>query len=99
MPRSSNIAPAVPGWLRLAMQEMSEKNPYFLFDIIPRVSPITQTHEWRLRCLDCPGKLYKVGPGETLDNFHIHSRNRNHRKRVNTRLIETIKDKRYHSRL
>ncbi|KAF9476043.1 hypothetical protein BDN70DRAFT_812942 [Pholiota conissans] len=37
---------------------------------------------WRMKCFDCPGKLYTPGPGETLSNFHIHLRNRRHRSLV-----------------
>ncbi|KAF3915314.1 hypothetical protein AA313_de0203670 [Arthrobotrys entomopaga] len=40
----------------------------------------------RIRCVDCPGKLYTPGPGETVDNFEIHLRNRLHRERVDARL-------------
>ncbi|EIW79899.1 hypothetical protein CONPUDRAFT_37131, partial [Coniophora puteana RWD-64-598 SS2] len=25
--------------------------------------------EWRIKCLDCPGKLYTPGPGDSLSNF------------------------------
>ncbi|KAF8208208.1 hypothetical protein K438DRAFT_318444 [Mycena galopus ATCC 62051] len=41
---------------------------------------------WRMKCLDCPGKLYVPGPGETLSNYEIHLRNRFHRQRVSTRM-------------
>lgn len=40
----------------------------------------------RIRCVDCPGKLYTPGPGETVDNFEIHLRNRLHRERVDARI-------------
>lgn len=40
----------------------------------------------RIRCVDCPGKLYTPGPGETVDNFEIHLKNRIHRERVEGRL-------------
>lgn len=39
----------------------------------------------RIRCLDCPGKLYTPGPNTTLSNFEVHLRNRAHRDRVNAR--------------
>ncbi|KAI0262131.1 hypothetical protein BGY98DRAFT_929209 [Russula aff. rugulosa BPL654] len=39
---------------------------------------------WRLRCLDCPGKVYTPGAG--MSNFEVHLKNRNHRRRVAERL-------------
>ncbi|KIL61748.1 hypothetical protein M378DRAFT_82151 [Amanita muscaria Koide BX008] len=38
--------------------------------------------EWRLRCLDCPDKLYMLGPS----NYEVHLKNRYHRQRVAKRL-------------
>lgn len=40
----------------------------------------------RIKCLDCPGKLYTPGPGMTTDNFEVHLKNRGHRERVNARV-------------
>ncbi|KAJ5239212.1 hypothetical protein N7468_003831 [Penicillium chermesinum] len=40
----------------------------------------------RIRCLDCPGKLYTPGPGMTVDNFEVHLRNRQHKERVDERV-------------
>ncbi|KAF3183448.1 SWI/SNF chromatin-remodeling complex subunit [Orbilia oligospora] len=40
----------------------------------------------RIRCVDCPGKLYTPGPNETVENFEIHLRNRLHRERVEARI-------------
>jgi SWI/SNF-related matrix-associated actin-dependent regulator of chromatin subfamily B member 1 len=42
----------------------------------------------RIRCHDCPGKLYTPGPGETTDNFEIHLKNRQHREKVEKRVRE-----------
>ena len=39
----------------------------------------------RIRCLDCPGKLYTTGPGTGLSNFEIHLKNRLHLERVANR--------------
>ena len=39
----------------------------------------------RIKCLDCPWKLYTPGPGGTVDNFEIHLKNRLHRERVEWR--------------
>ena len=33
-----------------------------------------------------PRQFYKTGPDETLNNFEIHLKNRNHRKKVADRL-------------
>ncbi|PPQ70557.1 hypothetical protein CVT26_013144 [Gymnopilus dilepis] len=41
---------------------------------------------WRIRCADCPGKIYYPGPGETLANFDVHLKNREHRRRVSERV-------------
>ncbi|KAJ5098069.1 hypothetical protein N7532_005070 [Penicillium argentinense] len=43
----------------------------------------------RIRCLDCPGKLYTPGPGTTVDNFEVHLRNRQHKERVEERVRST----------
>ncbi|EPS32858.1 hypothetical protein PDE_07819 [Penicillium oxalicum 114-2] len=40
----------------------------------------------RIRCHDCPGKLYTPGPGMTVDNFEVHLRNRQHKERVEDRI-------------
>lgn len=38
-------------------------------------------YKWmpRIRCHDCPGKLYTPGPEKTVDNFLMHLKNRGHR--------------------
>jgi len=51
--------------------------------------PIAQTQitnkevkwKWspRIRCHDCPGKLYTPGPEQTVDSFLVHVKNRGHR--------------------
>ncbi|KAJ5648099.1 hypothetical protein N7490_004471 [Penicillium lividum] len=43
----------------------------------------------RIRCHDCPGKLYTPGPGMTVDNFEVHLRNRQHKERVEERISKT----------
>ncbi|KAB8077055.1 hypothetical protein BDV29DRAFT_154139 [Aspergillus leporis] len=43
----------------------------------------------RIRCHDCPGKLYTPGPGTTVDNFEVHLRNRQHKERVEERLARS----------
>ncbi|PMD42143.1 hypothetical protein L207DRAFT_306462 [Hyaloscypha variabilis F] len=39
----------------------------------------------RIRCLDCPGKLYLPGPETTAGNFVAHLNNRGHRAKVDGR--------------
>lgn len=40
----------------------------------------------RIRCHDCPGKLYTPGPETTVGNFEVHLKNRQHRERVDARV-------------
>lgn len=40
----------------------------------------------RIRCHDCPGKLYTPGPEMTVGNFEVHLKNRFHREKVDQRL-------------
>lgn len=40
----------------------------------------------RVKCLDCPGKLYTPGPDTTVGNFEIHVKNSKHIERVRARL-------------
>ncbi|TDL14318.1 SNF5-domain-containing protein, partial [Rickenella mellea] len=73
-----------PEWLDNALAEVLVKYPDDKLDIIPRrgAGPV----EWRIKCLDCPGKLYTPGPGETLNNFEVHLKNRQHRHKVSARV-------------
>lgn len=74
-------------WLSAAKDEMQQRYPDDRFVIILRTaSGLDPAGEWRVKCMDCPGKLYKPGPNETLDNFEVHLRNRQHRAKVNERL-------------
>ncbi|KAG0138810.1 hypothetical protein HOY82DRAFT_575386 [Tuber indicum] len=40
----------------------------------------------RIRCHDCPGKLYTPGPSQSIENFLTHLKNRGHRERVDQRV-------------
>jgi SWI/SNF-related matrix-associated actin-dependent regulator of chromatin subfamily B member 1 len=42
----------------------------------------------RIRCHDCPGKLYTSGTDMTTGNFEVHLKNRNHRERVDARVAK-----------
>jgi len=77
--------PPRPQWLETAMAEMQAKYPDDKFEVLLR-RPNGTTPEWRVRCLDCPGKLYTPGPGESLNNYEVHLKNRQHRGKVQARL-------------
>ncbi|EEB97402.1 hypothetical protein MPER_03286 [Moniliophthora perniciosa FA553] len=62
------------------------KHPEDKFEVVWKKANANAEAGWRIKCIDCPGKLYKIGPGETLSNFDIHLKNRQHRQRVNERL-------------
>ncbi|KAI1815855.1 SNF5-domain-containing protein [Poronia punctata] len=40
----------------------------------------------RIRCLDCPGKLYTPGPDTSASNFEVHLKNKGHKEKVEARL-------------
>ncbi|KAF9444193.1 SNF5-domain-containing protein [Macrolepiota fuliginosa MF-IS2] len=82
----TNVVPQqVPTWLTGALVTMRSKYPDDKFEAILRRTT-GNPPDWRIRCLDCPGKLYTPGPGESLSNYEVHLRNRQHRQRVNERL-------------
>ncbi|KAJ7835380.1 hypothetical protein B0H14DRAFT_3087545 [Mycena olivaceomarginata] len=83
-PRSTWVLP--PHWLTTAMKAMQEKWRNDKFEVILRKVNSASTLEWRIKCLDCPGKLYTPGPGEMLSNYEVHLKNRLHRQRVNDRM-------------
>jgi len=51
----------------------------------PPTSEVTYQYLPRIKCNDCPGKLYAAGPAETCENFEVHLRNRAHKERVELR--------------
>jgi len=62
--------------------------------IIPKAAVPEQPsgpQEFRIKCIDCPGKVYNMGPGESLQNFSVHLRNRGHMER---RTAATLQEKR-----
>ena len=75
-----------PDWLTQACHALRLRFPLDRFEIQlrPRGAgvPPPAVAEWRVRCQDCPGKLYTPGPGESLTNFEIHLKNRAHRAAV-----------------
>lgn len=56
----------------------------------PAGTPTPPNVKWmwlpRIRCHDCPGKLYTPGPEQSVENFAVHLRNRQHKERVESRL-------------
>lgn len=91
-----NVSP--PQWLTEVAQELRSKYPHDLFELRPKASSAAlaasagpPVPEWRIRCTDCPGKLYTPGPGESLNNFEVHLKNRSHRANVATRLEKSGK--------
>jgi SWI/SNF-related matrix-associated actin-dependent regulator of chromatin subfamily B protein 1 len=61
-----------------------------LDDRLPPTSPLPPNHKAfflpRIRCLDCPGKLYNAGPEHTVSNFELHLKNRVHMGNVAKRM-------------
>ncbi|KAJ7900512.1 hypothetical protein B0H13DRAFT_1622358 [Mycena leptocephala] len=68
------------------MQAIQAKWKNDKFEVILREGNTAATAEWRIKCLDCPGRLYMPDPGETLANYEVHLGNRLHRQRVNKRI-------------
>ncbi|KAG7451525.1 SNF5-domain-containing protein [Guyanagaster necrorhizus] len=75
-----------PQWLATCMQGIQYRFPSDKFEVALRKVTANSDPEWRIKCLDCPGKLYKPGPGETLSNFEVHLRNNTHRRVVEKRV-------------
>ncbi|WWC72392.1 uncharacterized protein I206_106354 [Kwoniella pini CBS 10737] len=70
----------MPVWASRALAEMRSKYPRDDFTVLqkPRPADIVGPIEWRAKCMDCPGRIYSLGPGETLLNFEVHLKNRAH---------------------
>ncbi|GAA5869745.1 hypothetical protein JCM1840_000577 [Sporobolomyces johnsonii] len=84
-----SVQPQPLPWMIAAAADLRSKQVDDRFELIPRPRPAgASVQEWRIRCLDCPGKLYNLGPGETLDGFLVHFKNRVHRGNVEARLAK-----------
>ncbi|KAF9516045.1 hypothetical protein BS47DRAFT_1341372 [Hydnum rufescens UP504] len=84
--------PGTPQWLQDCLERTKAAHPADDFGALPRppqpgADPATPP-EWRLKCYDCPGKLYTPGPDQTLENFIVHLRNRQHRANVSKRIAQ-----------
>ncbi|KAG5438994.1 hypothetical protein PCANB_002324 [Pneumocystis canis] len=76
----------LPSWLATALDLLRHSYPHDHFEGFVRQGNTNSEMIVRIRCYDCPGKLYIPGPGLTVENFEIHLKNRNHRTRVEERL-------------
>ncbi|GAA6021348.1 hypothetical protein JCM11491_004755 [Sporobolomyces phaffii] len=85
--RTAAVPPEPLPWMLAAASDLRARQVDDRFELIPKPKAgDPSSFEWRIRCLDCPGKLYNLGPGQTFDGFQIHFKNRNHRTNVETRL-------------
>ncbi|KAG0664242.1 SWI/SNF chromatin-remodeling complex subunit [Rhodotorula mucilaginosa] len=74
-------------WMLAAAADLRARHVDERFEFVPRPRPDpSRPQEWRVRCLDCPGKVYNLGPGETLEGYTIHFKNRQHRINVEMRV-------------
>ena len=46
----------------------------------------------RIKCKDCPGKLYTPDLNLGVNNFEVHLKNKNHRERVQKRMQDSARD-------
>ena len=62
-------------------------------DNLSTSSPLPANHKAyflpRIRCMDCPGKLYNAGPEQSVSNFDLHLKNRGHIANVGKRTGNT----------
>ncbi|WVW81072.1 hypothetical protein I302_103063 [Kwoniella bestiolae CBS 10118] len=81
-PSSAKKVIEMPTWASRALAEMRSKYPRDDFVVVQKPRPqgmdVSGPVEWRAKCMDCPGKIYSLGPGETLQNFEVHLKNRAH---------------------
>ncbi|KAI0664168.1 hypothetical protein C8Q70DRAFT_945855 [Cubamyces menziesii] len=85
-PPAQNPPLPTPQWLTECMAAMQAKYPDDIFEAVLRKNATSGVYEFRIKCADCPGKHYTPGPGETLQNFEVHLKNRQHRSKVNARV-------------
>ncbi|KAF4764352.1 hypothetical protein HAV15_001847 [Penicillium sp. str.  len=92
-PQPGVSGPPPPNWLAAGLSKLKQSHPNDSFEGVMRYSAAGQNIKYqylpRIRCHDCPGKLYTPGPGMTVDNFEVHLRNRQHKERVEERLTKT----------
>lgn len=83
-------APVPPAWVPRVRAALQAKYADHRFTIVAKSRPADAgadlPPEWRAKCLDCPGKIYQLGPDETLDNFESHLKFKGHMANVQARL-------------
>lgn len=97
---SSALPSQTPAWLNQRLADLRVKYPDDLFELVlqnpapntaasksvPTASPDPPSSVHRIKCLDCPGRLYIPGPLMTLQNFESHLKRADHRNGVSGRL-------------
>jgi SWI/SNF-related matrix-associated actin-dependent regulator of chromatin subfamily B member 1 len=86
--RKSNPGEQFEAIMRYSVVDQNTKQNIKL-DTVSTASPLPSGYKAqyvpRIRCVDCPGKLYNAGPGRSVDNFQMHLNNRGHRANVEKR--------------
>ncbi|KAG9286407.1 hypothetical protein G9A89_014573 [Geosiphon pyriformis] len=86
--KSTSLSKVVfPDWIVVQRDQLARKYPRDRFDITQRSN---KSNEFRIKCFDCPGRLYQPGPDLTLTNFEIHLKNRIHRNNVEKRVNPSL---------
>ena len=65
----------LPSWLMNCNDKLKTKYADDSFEII------FKGKHWKIQCNDCHGKIYAVGPYETLENYDVHMKSRTHRSK------------------
>ena len=79
------------GTMRYTAVDTNDDKPISLAGSESSVPPDTKFYYYpRIKCRDCPGKLYTPGPDYGVDNFEVHLKNRHHRDRVASRYAGTL---------
>ena len=71
--------------MRYRADSTSSKSIRNLYPDVPVSSDTKFTYQPRIKCLDCPRKVYTPGPDFTLGHFEVHLKNRHHREKVECR--------------
>ncbi|KAI9047895.1 hypothetical protein LZ554_007697 [Drepanopeziza brunnea f. sp. 'monogermtubi'] len=73
-------SPPAPAWLTAGLRDLLKTYPNDRFEGVMKYTAVNKYMFLpRIRCNDCPGKLYTPGPERTVGNFEVHLRNRQHR--------------------
>ncbi|KAI9894767.1 MAG: SWI/SNF chromatin-remodeling complex subunit [Vezdaea aestivalis] len=101
-PQPGQPGPPPPTWLITGLAALRTRYPKDSFEGTMRHTPLDPetgnqaqqpypanvVHQYlpRIRCYDCPGKVYTPGPDMSVENFETHlTKNRQHRERVDKR--------------